>query len=87
LEAPSLSATRVIADGSLQGLGQLEHQIDIDKDRAGAYSAGEGGTILIARLLGLLLIFLGEALTLSLLRISWPGAALDDSNSEHGRKA
>jgi len=87
LEAPSLSAARVTADGSLQGLGALEHQIDIDKDRAGAYSAGEGGMILITRLLGLLLIFLGEALTLSLLRVSWPAAALDDSNSENGRKA
>ena len=87
LEAPSLGSTRVTADGSLQGLGALEPQIDIDEDRPGAYPAGEGGTILIARLLGLLLIFLGEALTLSLLRVSWPGAALDDSNSENGRKA
>ena len=85
LEAPSLGSTRVTADGSLQGLRELEPQIDIDKDRAEAHPDGEGGTILIARLLGLLLIFLGEALTLSLLRISWPGAALDDSNSEHGR--
>ena len=87
LEAPSLRATRVTADGSLQGLGELEPQIDIDMDRTGAHPAGEGGTILITRLLGLLLIFLGEALTLSLLRVSWPGAALDDSNSENGRKA
>ena len=80
-EAPSLSAARVSADGSLQGLGEFEPQIDIDKDLA-----GEGGTILIDRLLGLLLIFLGEALTLSLLRLAWPGAALDDCNSENGRK-
>ena len=34
-EAPSLSAARVAADGSLQGLGEIETQIDIDKDRAG----------------------------------------------------
>jgi len=81
-DAPSLSAARVAADGSLQGLGEFEPQIDIDKDLA-----GEGGTILIDRLLGLLLIFLGEALTLSLLRLAWPGAALDDCNSENGRKA
>jgi hypothetical protein len=87
LEAPSLGAARVTADGSLQGLGAIEHPIDIDKDRAGAYRAGEGGMILITRLLGLLLIFLGEALTLSLLRVSWPGTALDDSNSENGRNA
>ena len=86
-EAPSLSAARVSADGSLQGLGEFEPQIDIDKDRAGEYPAGEGGIILIARLLGLLLIFLGEALTLSLLRNAWPGAAFDDRNSGNGRKA
>jgi hypothetical protein len=81
-EAPSLSAARVAADGSLQGLGELEHQMDIDKDRT-----DEAGIILIARLLGLLLLFLGEALTLSLLRGTWPGAALDDRSSENGRKA
>ena len=90
-EAPSLSAARISADGALQGLGrgldEFEHQIDIDKDRAAEYSAGEGGIILISRLLGLLLLFLGEASTLSLLRGTWPGAALDDCNSENGRKA
>ena len=31
-EAPSLSAVQVAADGSLQGLGEIETQIDIDKD-------------------------------------------------------
>ena len=86
-EAPSLSAARVSADGSLQGLGEFGPQIDIDKDRAGEYPAGEGGIILIARLLGLLLIFLGETLTLSLLLNAWPGAAFDDRNSGNGRKA
>jgi hypothetical protein len=86
-EAPGLSAARVSADGCLQGLGEFEPQIDLDKDRAGEYLAGDGGTILIARLLGLLLIFLGEALTLSLLLNAWPGAAFDDRNSIHGRKA
>jgi hypothetical protein len=83
LEAPSLNAARVTADGSLQGLRELEHQID--KDRPNEYSAGEGGMILIARLLGLLLIFVGEALTLSLLRVSWPSAAVDEHSSENGR--
>ena len=86
-EAPSLSVVRVSADGAIQGLGEIEHQFDIDKTRAGEFPAGEGGIILIARLLGLLLIFLGEALTLSLLQITWPGAALDECSSENGRKA
>jgi hypothetical protein len=90
-EAPSLSAARISADGALTGLGQVpgefECQIDNHKDQAAEQSGGEGGIILISSLLGLLLIFLGEALTLSLLRVTWPGAALDDSNSENGRKA
>jgi hypothetical protein len=81
-EAPGLSAARVTEDGSLQGLGEIENQFDMDNDQA-----GEGGITLIARLLGLLRIFLGEALTLSLLRNAWPGEVFDDRNSAHGRKA
>ena len=81
-EAPSLSAARVTEDGYLQGLGEIKNQFDMDNDRA-----GEGGIILIARLLGLLRTFLGEALTLGLLRNTWPGKAFDDRNSAHGRKA
>jgi hypothetical protein len=80
-EAPSLSAVRVSADGALLGLGQGQGEIehpDMDKDQA-----GEGGIILIARLLGLLLVLLGESLTLSLLQFTWPGAVLEDRNFEH----
>ncbi len=80
-EAPSLGAARVSSDGSLEGVADIETQID-DKDRA-----GEGGIILIARLLGLLRIFLGEALTRSLLRNAWPVEVFDDRNAENGRKA
>ena len=86
-EAPGLWAVQVAEDGSLQGLGELEPQLDIDKDLAGEFPAAEGGIILIARLLGLLLIFLGETLTLRLLRVTWPGAAFDNCNSDNGRKA
>jgi len=86
-EVPSLWAVQVAEGGSLQGLGEFEPQIDMDKDLSGEFPAGDGGIVLIARLLGLLLIFLGEALTLSLLRNEWPGEAFDDRNSIHGRKA
>jgi hypothetical protein len=79
-EVPSLSAARVAADGSLQGMGEIETQIDMDKDRP-----SDGEIVLIARLLGLLRIFLGEALTISLLRNAWPGEIFDDRNSENGR--
>ena len=90
-DAPSLNAVQVSSDGELHGLGQdlgeIENPIDIDKDQAGESQAGEGEFILIARILGLLLLFLGEAIVLSLLRITWPGTAFDDHNSENGRKA
>ena len=55
-ESPSLSAVRVGADGSLEGLDEVGRQIDKDQVR-------EGGVILIAQLLGLLLTFIGEAMT------------------------
>lgn len=82
-EDPGFSEARISGDGTLEGLGEIEHETDFDK---GAGGAGEGGIILIARLLGLLHMFLGEALTASLLRVTWPGAALDDRSSENGRK-
>lgn len=81
-EAPSLSVVRVAADGSIQGLEEIETQFEIGKNQA-----GEGGIIFIARLLGLLRIFLGEAITLRLLRNAWPNEVFDDGNSVYGREA
>ena len=86
-EAPSLSQVRISADGALEDLGEIEHRSDIQKVRAGEFPAGEEGIILIARLLGLLVIFLGKPTTLNLLREVWPGAAFDDCNSEKGRES
>src|ERR1039457_1539968 len=86
-EAPDLWAVEIAADGSLQGLGEFAHQLGAFELQPGSGKdqASEGGIVLIARLLGLLLIFLGQTLTLSLLRNAWPGAALDDHNSGDGR--
>jgi hypothetical protein len=78
-DAPSLWA---VEDGSLKDLAESEPPVDIDSD-----SAGEGGVVLIERLLELLLIFLGEALTLNLISDLWPDAALDDRISGKGKKA
>ncbi len=58
-EAPSLSAVQVAADGSLQGLDELQPQTDTDQ-------ASEAGVILITHLLGLLVRVVGEAMTLQL---------------------
>ena len=80
-EVPSLSAARVAPDGNLQGMSAIEPPINVERDRV-----HEAGVILISRLLGLLLIFLGEALTMNLVRDVWPDAALDDGNSENERE-
>jgi hypothetical protein len=79
-EAPSLSAVQIAADGSLQGLDELEPQIDKDQAR-------EGGTILITQLIGLLLTFIGEGLTLSMVQAVWPEAGFDGRVFEKERKA
>jgi hypothetical protein len=76
-EVPSLSAVQVAADGSLQGLDELEPQIDKGRD---------GGAILIAQLIGLLLTFIGEGLTLRLVQDVWPEAAFDGRVSEKESK-
>ncbi len=59
-ESPRLSAVQITANGGLRGLGEAESKTDADED-------GEAGVILIAQLLGLFLIFLGEATTLRLI--------------------
>ena len=77
-EAPSLRAVQVKVNGSLQGLDEPGSQVDEDQAR-------EAGVILVAKLLGLLLTFIGEGLTLRLVRDEWPEAAFDDYDS--GRRA
>ena len=79
-EAPSLSGVHVGADGSLKGLDELGPQRDKDM-------AKEGGALLIAQLLGLLLTFIGEGLTLRLVQDVWPESAFDDRDSGKERKA
>ena len=59
-ESPRLSAVKITANGGLHGLHEVESGTDTDED-------GEVGIILIAKLLGLFLTFLGEATTLRLI--------------------
>lgn len=75
MEAPSLGAVQVAADGSLKGLDEVAAQADKENAR-------DGGAILIAQLLGLLLTFIGAGLTLRLVQNVWPEAAFDDGVSE-----
>ena len=79
-EAPSLSAVQVAADGSLKGLDELASQADKEQAR-------NEGAILIAQLIGLLLTFIGEGLTLRLVQDEWPEAAFNGRVSNKERKA
>ena len=67
-EVPSLNMVSVGADGSLEGFEGIE---------ASEAVAGQAGASLVAQLLELLTTFIGEALTLRLIRDSWPDASMD----------
>lgn len=71
VEVPGLRAVRVKPDDSLEGLEELQQQLDPDK-------LFEGGVALLAQLLGLLVTFIGEVLTVRLVREIWPKVPLDD---------
>ncbi|MDP9049726.1 MAG: hypothetical protein M3O31_03250 [Acidobacteriota bacterium] len=63
-ESPVLGAWEVKSDGSLQGLNG---------------EAAQSGAVLIAHLLGLMITFIGESLTLRLLHDVWldlPGSEI-----------
>ena len=64
-EAPWLRVLQIKADGSLAGLGDLEAKNDLR-------AVTQGEAILAAHLLGLLVTFIGTALTLRLLHEIWP---------------
>ncbi len=86
LEDYSLAAVQIAEDGSLLGFNDYDLQIETHKGRTKEYQSSERGSMLIARLLNLLHIFLGEALTLRLLRNAWPDATFDVRNSGTGEK-
>jgi hypothetical protein len=66
-----LRAVHVKADGSLEALEELHAQLDPDEFL-------EGGVVLLAQLLGLLVAFIGENLALRMVREVWPKLSLDD---------
>lgn len=79
LDASSFGAVQVTADGRLQRLRELDPQSKRDWN-------DEVGIILIAELLGLLITFVGTALTLRLLQDVWPDEAFNDLISGDGRR-
>ena len=78
-DAPWLRAVQVKADGSLEGWDEPVAQVDPDE-------IFEGCVVLLAQLLGLLVAFIGENLTLHLVREVWPKLSLNDSDFGKGDK-
>jgi hypothetical protein len=62
-EIPSLGSVQVRPDGSLEGLEGVEPNQDAD-----------AGAVVVTQLLGLLVTFIGEPLTLRLVWDAWPDA-------------
>ena len=69
-DTPSLDAVTIKPDGSLEGLEAL-----VSNSQEGGPQAVVG---IIAHLLGLLVTFIGEPLTLRLVRDAWPDASLGE---------
>jgi hypothetical protein len=78
-EVPWLRAAHVNADGSFEGLDELGAQVEPDK-------IFEGCVVLLAQLLGLLVAFIGEDLTLRLVREVWPPLSLNNFDFGKGYK-
>ena len=67
VEAPALQNVRLGANGQIEGLEEI----------AGGEARTEAAVALAAHVLMLLVMFIGEPLTLRLVREGWPGATLD----------
>lgn len=72
-EAPWLGELKIKADGTLEGVAHVRRQLERE-------SFLEGQVIVLAHLLDLLLVFIGNKLTLQLVRQIWPEASLKDSH-------
>jgi len=66
-----LRAVHVRADGSLEGLDELHRQLKPEE-------LFEGGVVLLAQLLTLLVAFIGVNLTVGVLRDIWPAVPISD---------
>ena len=75
----SLSAIQVKADSTLERLEELRPQLSPEE-------IAEGSVALLAQLLGLLVAFIGEKLTVRLVREVWPQLHFNDSEPGKGDK-
>jgi hypothetical protein len=75
-----LSALHVKSDGSLEGLTRLELESHVDSG-----TIADGRAALLAQLLESLTSFIGESVTLRLVRNNWPDVPLDDLDPGKGK--
>lgn len=77
-EAPWLDKVQIRPDGTLEGIGKLGKEEGEQSQR--------GSEALLAHMLGLLIVFIGEDLTLRLVRDVWPDLRMNDLDigSEEG---
>ena len=75
-DVPSLKSVKIGANGRLDGLEQLA------ADTGTGALGDEAAVAISAHLLGLLVAFIGEPLTLRLLRESWPDTRITFKNPE-----
>ena len=78
-EVAWLRAVRVAADGTLEGLVEPDPPVSPEEIL-------KGSVALLAQLLGLLVAFIGESLTLRLVREVWPPVTLGNLNASKGDK-
>ena len=70
-ETSWLKAIQIGADGSLEGFDDSQTQLSKQE-------IGRGEILLVAHLIGLLVTFIGEGLTMRLLQQEWPDVAFDN---------
>jgi hypothetical protein len=78
-EVPWLRTVRAKADDSFEGLEELQAQLARDE-------FFDGEVVLLAQLLGLLVAFIGEKLTVRLVREVWPKVPLAGLDFDKGNK-
>jgi hypothetical protein len=76
-EVPWLRAVQVSSAGSLE----VSHEL---AEKVAAKEIIEGGVVLLAQLLGLMVAFIGEKLTLQLVRDIWPRLSIKELNGSKG---
>jgi hypothetical protein len=76
-EVPSVHNIKIKADGSLEGLEELA--ADAPNSGNGANARTEAAIAITFHLLELLVTFIGEPITLRLVRETWPTASLDEN--------